>query len=65
LPVWLFGGQIRNFWVFINSFGFSLFLKKGQTKFGFFWPFLASKIFFIVLADLKLILADFWALAVF
>ena len=28
-------------------------------KFGFFWTFLANKIFYVDLADLKMILADF------
>jgi len=39
LPLWLFWGQICNFWLFFNSFGFFLFLKKGQMKFGFFLAF--------------------------
>ena len=39
LPVWLFWGQISNFWSFFNSFGFFLCLKKGQMKFGFFGLF--------------------------
>ena len=34
--------------------------KKCQMKFGVFWHFLANKIFYIDLPDLKIILANFW-----
>ena len=34
-------------------------------KFGLFWPFLANLIYYVDLAHLKMILADFWALADF
>ena len=30
-------------------------------KLGFFWPFLATYIFYVDLGDLKMILAGFWA----
>jgi len=53
LPVWLFLGQICNFWLF--STPLALF---------YFWPFLANLIFYVDLAD-KVILVDFWALADF
>jgi len=53
LPVWLFLGQIFNFWLFLTPL--ALF---------YFWPFLANLIFYVDLAD-KVILVDFWALADF
>jgi len=36
-----------------------LFLKKGQMKFCFFWPFLANSIFYADLAGFMKILVDF------
>jgi len=29
-------------------------------KFGFFWPFSTNEILYVDLADLKMVLADFW-----
>jgi len=37
--------QICIFWLFFNSFGFFLFLKKDQMKFDFFWPFWPIRFF--------------------
>ena len=34
-------------------------------EFGFFWPFLPNYIFYVDLADLEMILADFWTMADF
>ena len=41
-------------------FGSFVFLTKGQMKFGFFWPFSTNEILYVDLADLKMVLADFW-----
>ena len=55
LPVSFFEVKYIIFGVFSNTFGFFLFLKKGQIKFGFF----SQLDFYADSADLKMILSDF------
>jgi len=59
LPVWLFEAKFLLFVVFPTPLAFFSIFEKRPNEI---WPFLANSIFYVYLADLKMILADFWAL---